>query len=111
MRPTLLVDGEPVTFLPIGDVALALGRSVSHIRQLEARGILPPAPRRRQVAGHPGWRMYDQRFVTAVAEIAAEEKIPTRRAVMNMDRFSERAWAAHRALQATIDAGAGRASA
>jgi hypothetical protein len=111
MRPTLLVGGEPITFVPIGDLAAAIRRSVSHIRQLEARGILPPAPRRRRVAGHRGWRMYDQRFVAAVAEIAAEERIPQRRAVMDMGIFSERAWAAHRALQATVDAGAARAPA
>jgi hypothetical protein len=111
MRPTLLINDEPVTFVPIGDVALALGRSVSHIRQLEARGILPPATHRRHVAGHRGWRLYRADYVVVLARIAAEEKITTRRAVMDMSVFSQRAWATHRALQATAGAEAGPASA
>jgi hypothetical protein len=101
MRPTVLIDAEPVLFVPIADVAAALGRSVSHVRLLEAKGILPPAPRRRRVAGHRGWRLYDQRFVHELARIAVEERITTRRAVMDMTTFSERAWSAHRALQGT----------
>lgn len=107
MRPTIEVDGETVQFLPIGDLARALGRSVSHVRLLEAKGVLPPPHRRRRVAGvvagvaHPGWRMYRSDYIAELAEIALEEKITKRRAVMDMTTFSERAWAAHRALHAT----------
>jgi hypothetical protein len=108
MRPTVLVDGEPVTFLPIGDLAAAIGRSVSHIRLLEAQGILPPAHRRRRVAGHLGWRMYRAEYVAELAQIAAEEKITARRAVMDMTRFSQRAWSAHRAAGATARGGVPR---
>lgn len=109
MRPTVLVDGEPVTFVPIGDVALALGRSVGHVRLLEASGILPPAHRRRHVAGHRGWRLYDAGYVAELARIAVEEKITKRRAVHDMTIFSERAWSAHAA--ATAYSGAPRPAA
>ncbi len=108
LRPTVLVDGDRVTFLPIGDLAAAIGRSVSHVRLLEAKGILPPAHGRRRVAGHRGWRMYRADYVAELARIAVEEKITTRRAVQKMARFSERAWSAHR-TEATADAAAGRA--
>jgi hypothetical protein len=100
MRPTVLVDGEPVTFLPIGDVARALGRSVGHVRLLEARGTLPPAHRRRSVTGHRGWRLYDAGYVAELARIATEERITKRRAVMDMTVFSQRAWSAHAAATA-----------
>lgn len=101
MRPVIEVAGSLVALVPIGDLARAMNRSVGHVRCLEAKGVLPPPGRRRRVAGHRGWRLYDERFVMAVASIAAEERISSRRAVMDMTSFSERVWAAHAALQAT----------
>lgn len=101
MRPTTVIKGEVVRLLPIGDLAAAIGRSVGHVRLLEKRGVLPPAPARRRVQGHRGWRMYDARYVAALGVIAAEERIPTRKSVYDMSAFKERAWAAHRAIHAT----------
>lgn len=101
MRPVVSVDGVPTLLLPIGDLAAVMGRSVGRVRQLEKDGVLPPAPRRRRVAGHEGWRLYPSAYVMEVARIAAEERITSRRAVMDMTRFSERVWDAYRAMQAT----------
>ena len=101
MRPVIQVADKPVTLVPIGDLARAMNRSVGHVRALEAKGVLPPAGRRRRVAGHRGWRLYDERFVMAVAVIAVEERVSSRRAVMDLTRFRERVWSAQAALQAT----------
>lgn len=101
MRPVVNVAGAPTLLLPIGDLARAMGRSVGRVRQLEKDGILPPAPRRRRVVGHRGWRLYPAAYVLEVARIAAEERIPSRRAVQDMSRFSGRVWAAHEAICAT----------
>jgi hypothetical protein len=101
MRPTTSVGGEVVQLVPVGDLAAALGRSVSHVRWLEAHGVLPPAQIRRQVKGHRGWRLYDRRFVEEVAKIALEERVLQRRRVNDLSRFSSRVWDAHRALLAT----------
>lgn len=101
MRPTTVIHGEVVQLLPIGDLARAIGRSVGHVRLLEKQGVLPPAHARRRVRGHCGWRLYDARYVAAVAVIAVEERIASRSAVYDMTRFQERVWAAHAALHAT----------
>lgn len=111
MRPVIAVSGIPTLLLPIGDLAAVMGRSVGRVRQLEKDGVLPPAPRRRRVAGHEGWRLYPSAYVLEVARIAAEERITSRRAVMDMSRFSERVWDTYRAMQATADAEAAPASA
>ena len=102
-RPVVRLDGQLVTLLPVGDLAEALNRSVGHVRLLESKGILPPPRARRRVKapGHAGWRWYDQRLVEAVARIAAEEGVSSRRAVTDLTRFSERVWAVHRSLAAT----------
>lgn len=100
MRPVVLVDGEPVRFVPVGDLAAAIGRSVSHVRLLEKKGILPPPHRRRRVAGHRGWRLYDAGYVAELSRVATEEKVAARTRVMDMTRFSERAWSAHAAATA-----------
>ncbi len=102
-RPVVRLDGQLVTLVPIGDLAVAMGRSVGHVRLLEQKGILPPPRARRRVRapGHAGWRWYDLRFVEAVARIAAEEGVSSRRAVADLTRFSQRVWAVHRSLAAT----------
>lgn len=101
MRPVISVEGVPTLLLPIGDLAIAVGRSVGRVRQLEKDGILPPARHRRRVAGHRGWRLYPAAYVLEVARIAKEERIVARRAIHDMSRFSERVWAAHEAIHAT----------
>jgi hypothetical protein len=98
MRPTKTVRGELVQLVPIGDLAAAIGRSVGHVRLLEKHGVLPPPLARRRVRGHEGWRLYDARFVEAIAIIAREERVAQRRAVHNLDRFRVRVWAVHYAL-------------
>lgn len=101
MRPTAVIHGEVVEWVPVGDLAKALNRSVGHVRLLEKQGVLPPAPARRRVQGHPGWRLYRADYVAAVAFIALEERITSRKSVHDMSAFKQRAWAAHRALHAT----------
>lgn len=104
MRPVVSVDGVPTLLLPIGDLAAVMGRSVGRVRQLEKDGVLPPAPRRRRVKGHAGWRLYPAAYVLEVARIAAEERITSRQAVHDMSVFSARVWDAYGAMQATADA-------
>lgn len=101
MRPVVVVGGVPVQLVPIGDLAQAVGRSVGHIRLLEAQGVLPPALGRRRVQGHRGWRLYRADFVAAVAAIATEERVVQRGRVMDMTTFSKRAWEAHARIHAT----------
>lgn len=101
MRPTTVIHGEVVQLLPIGDLARAIGRSVGHVRLLEHQGVLPPAHARRRVQGHRGWRLYRADYVAAVAVIAAEERIVSRKSVNDMTSFKQRAWAAHHAIHAT----------
>jgi hypothetical protein len=101
MRPTAKIRGELVQLVPIGDLARAVGRSVGHVRLLEQRGVLPPPQARRRVAGHRGWRLYRADFVAAVALIAAEERVASRRAVMDLSTFQARVWAVHAEMQAT----------
>lgn len=102
MRPSAVIHGEVVHLLPVGDLAKAIGRSVGHVRLLEKQGVLPPATRRRRVRGHRGWRLYDERFVAAVASIAAEVGIPQRRTGADLSALRERAWQAHRELLEAI---------
>lgn len=109
MRPVTVTNGELVQWLPVGDLAAVLGRSVGRVRALESRGVLPPALKRRRVDGGLGhWRLYPLPYVLELGRIAEEEGVTSRQRVSDWSSFSARAWAAYDAARATAGGNASR---
>src|SRR5581483_6670784 len=75
-RPPIYVaqiGGEEVVLVPIGELALALGRRPGTIRAWERRRILPPAPFSSPSGDYRGRRrMYSPQHIEGTRRIAAE---------------------------------------
>jgi len=98
-RPiTHTVNGEVVTFLTIGYVAKAIGRTQWSVKHWQRLGLLPQPPFVLRPAAPEAKRgLYPQLFVKCLARIAKQDYVISRLDRKDWQRFQHEVWAAYEA--------------